>query len=85
MGNDKGKQGAAAPPQPWWLLYFAALIGGAILLADAFHYQPITRVTAKLGIGLLFSAFALLVGNGRTPGFLATALIWMSLIITFLV
>ncbi len=68
-----------------WLIYLAALVAGAILLADAFAYAPIQKLTARLGIGLLFSAIALFLGNGRAFGFIAVAILWIAVILTFIV
>ena len=72
-------------PQAWWLVYVAAVLAGAILLGDALGVRAIQQLTARLGIALLFSAVALLVGNGRPSGFVAAAIIWVAVIITFFV
>jgi hypothetical protein len=86
MGSEKGSGGA--PPkksQGYGLIYFALLLAGILMLAQAAGYHPLQRVPAKLAIGLLYSALALFVGNGRPAGFIATAIIWLSVIATFLI
>ena len=35
----------------------------------------------RLGVGLIFSALALLVGKDRPAGIIATAIIWIAIII----
>ena len=69
--------------QFYWLIYLALLLGGIILLAQAIDYIHLNKWTAKLGIALLFSAFALLVANGRKAGYAATSIIWIVIIISY--
>jgi hypothetical protein len=69
--------------QAYWLIYLSVLLSGLLLLTDALAYTPVQKITARLGITLLFSAFALIVGNGRRAGFVATGLIWAAVIVTF--
>lgn len=82
-----GGNGAAPPKpsQPYWLIYLAALLAGLMMLAQAAHYYPATKITAKLGVALVFSALAMFVGNGRPAGFIATAIMWVAVIVSFLV
>ena len=80
-GDDKPKEIKKA----YWLIYIALLIGGALLIADASQFAPLQKVTAKLGIGMVYSAFALFVGNGRAAGYIATVIIWGAVLATFLV
>jgi len=83
MGSEGGGEGKK--PQPYWLIYLGILLAGLIMLGDAAHYTPIQRIPAKLAVGLLYSAFALFVGNGRPSGFIGTAIIWAAIMISFLV
>lgn len=81
-GDDKQKDAGKA----YWLIYVALLIGGIMLISDASHQIAfLQRVTARLGIGMVYSAFALFVGNGRPAGFFATGIIWVAVLATFLV
>ncbi len=69
--------------QPCWLVYLALLIGGTLMLADAYQITHLHRWTARIGIGLVFSAMALLIGNGRWAGFMATAIVWLAVAATY--
>ncbi len=71
--------------QPVWLLYGALILGGLLFLAEAVGIAALQRTTARLGIALLYSALALIVGNGRTMGYVATAIVCLSALIVFFV
>ena len=64
-----------------WLVYIALVLSGVLLLGSALHIHFLTRLTMRLGIGLIFSAIALLVGKDRPAGIVATAIIWIAIII----
>lgn len=70
--------------QPYWMLYLAGLFGGVVLLADALGFAPLERVTAKLAIALIYSTFVLMTGKGKWVSTAATALIWATIIATFI-
>ena len=79
------KQPEAKPQrkmQVVWLVYAALIIAGLLLLADAFHITHLTRWTGKVGVCLLFSALALIVGNGRHAGYIAAIIVWMAVAAT---
>lgn len=67
----------------YWMIYIAALFGGLILLADALGFAPMQRVTGKLAIGLIYSAFVLMTGKGKNVSVAAAVLIWAAIIATF--
>lgn len=69
--------------QPFWLLYAALIISGALLIADALHIAQISRLTIRLGIGLLFTAVSLIAGKNQPVAIISIALIWIAVIITF--
>jgi len=69
----------------YWLIYIAALVAGALLIADAAGYAPLQKITARLGAALLYSAFALLVAAGRPSGIIATVLVWIAVVLTLAV
>ena len=73
------------PEQPWWLLYLTMLVGGMLLLSYVFGWFQMDRWTARLGLALVYSAFILLMGRGRTMGFICVAVIWIVAIATFFV
>lgn len=66
-----------------YLIVISLIISGILLLADAVHFYTISKLTVRLGVGLIFSAIALLVGRNRPAGIIATAIIWIAIIITF--
>lgn len=80
--NDK----PAVPPvaRPWWLLYLTLLAAGVILLADAYQLAHLHRWTAKLGIGLIYSAFVLFVGRGRPLSVVSAVIMGLTIIATFI-
>ena len=73
--------GKKSPKKMVWLIYAALILTGIFFLADAFNIGNLDRWTARLGIALVFSAFALMVGNGRKIGYIATAIIWLPLVV----
>lgn len=77
--KDKEKQ------QPFWLIYISIFLAGLMLLADAFHATALQKISARLGVTLVISAFNLIIGRGKPAGYIATAIIVVALIITFFV
>jgi hypothetical protein len=69
--------------QYYWLIYVAALLAGLLLIADAVSFRPVTRITARLGIALLYSAFAFMVGGSRGSAIVGTILVWLAVLLTF--
>ncbi len=70
--------------QPVWLLYAAAVVAGLLLLADGLNVTFLARVPAKLGIALVFSAVALLLDRSKNIGIIATVIVWVAVVVTFL-
>ncbi|MEW5795462.1 MAG: hypothetical protein AB1772_03790 [Candidatus Zixiibacteriota bacterium] len=78
--------GASAKSEPYyWLIYLAALLAGLLLIADAISFRPIAKITARLGIGLLYTAFAFIVGGARASAIIGTILLWLAVLITIFV
>ena len=77
----EAKTGKTPSKKMVWLVYAALVLAGILFVADAFNISHLGRWTARVGIALLFSAFALIVGNGRTTGYIATAIIWLPLVV----
>ena len=69
--------------QYYWLIYIAAILSGFLLLADAVNYAPVTKITARLGIALLYTAFAFMVGKARPSVYIGTILLWVAVVLTF--
>jgi hypothetical protein len=83
MRKDTNADGNAGRGKILWLIYVSLILSGAILIADAINFSILTKLTARLGVGLVFSAIALLVGKDRPAGIIATSIIWISIVITF--
>jgi hypothetical protein len=71
--------------EPLWLVYISAILTGILLIADSTHagfLLPLTRLPAKLGIALIFSALALLIGGDKRSGIAAAIIIWAGVLMT---
>lgn len=77
MSNDSPSK----QKQYYWLIYIAALLAGVLLIADAVNYHPATKATARLGIALLYTAFAFIVGGKRASATIGTILVWAAVLI----
>ena len=84
MAANEAPAPAKKRKQPVWLLYTAAVVAGVLLLADALNVSVLARVPAKLGIGLVFSAIALLLDKSKSIGIIATVIVWVAVVVTFL-
>jgi hypothetical protein len=71
--------------QPVWLVYLSLLLAGLLLLADAYGLTLLSRWTARLGVALVFSALSLIIGRGRTAGYIAAVIIWLAVLATLIV
>jgi hypothetical protein len=78
-GNSGGGKGGLL-----WLVYFALIIAGTLLLADAFHFRVLTKLSVRLGVALLFTAIALMAGKDKPAGIISIAIVWIAIIIVFL-
>ncbi len=67
-----------------WILWLALGIAGVMLLADAYNWTHLDKWTARLGITLIYSAFALLMTGGKTVGYLSSGIVVIALVATFL-
>lgn len=83
MGDNAESSGG--PKQPYWVIYLGLLLAGILMLAEAADYLPLQKISAKLSLGLLYSAVALYVGDGRPPGYIGTVIIWAAIILSFLI
>jgi len=83
--TDATADKAAKTSGPIWLVYVAAVIAGVVLLSDAMGWGPLVKLSARLGVALLFSAVALMIGRSRPAGIIAVAIVWIGTIITFFV
>ena len=83
--TEKTTPDRSRPGYPGWLLYVSLLLSGILFLAEAAHIYTLQRLTAKLAIALIFSAIALVVGKGKPIGYVATAIVWLTVIVLFFV
>lgn len=70
-----GTEAAQKSTEPYWLVYIALVLSGIILLGHTFHVAELTRWTSKVGIAMIYSAFALFMAKGTTPGWLSALLV----------
>lgn len=68
--------------QPAWLMYTGLILAGLVLLAQAFEWSSLSQWTAKVGIALIFSAGALLLGRGKSSAIIAVIIVWVAVILT---
>ena len=78
-----GSSGGKSSSGPLWLIWVALLIAGLLLLAEAFHIYQLTRTTTRLGVALVWSAVALMIGNGRWAGNMATVIVWLAVVLAY--
>ena len=64
-----------------WMVYVSLLLGGLLIIGDLMGWMHLYRWTAQVGSALIFSAVFLLIGNGRTSGFIASVIVWVSALI----
>lgn len=82
-GSQNGSPSGKKPY--YWLIYIAALLAGLLLIADAVSFRPIAKITARLGIALLYTAFAFIMGSTRASAIVGTVLVWLAVLLTFFV
>ena len=73
----------AKPVSSLWLIYAGFVVAGLLLVGDAYSLASLDRWTAKLGIGLLWSAVALVSGRGRWKGYASASITLLSVVATF--
>jgi len=69
--------------QPYWLIYIALLLAGIVLITDAYQVTQLQKWTARMGVAMIYSAFALVVGRGHPSGIIATIIICLAVLLTF--
>ena len=84
MAGDSG-QAAKGQDQRYWIAYIGLLIAGIILLADAYNFTQLHRWTARVGIALIYSAFALMLGKGQSSGVIGSLVVWAAVLLTLFI
>lgn len=82
MAKEDKKTLSDQHKQPYWLIYIALLIAGMLLLTDAYHIAHLNKWTARLGIALIYTAFAFLIGSGRWVVIPAVTIVWLGVLVT---
>lgn len=82
MPNSDNKPSPPKQKPHHWLIYVAAILAGFLLLAHAANFAPATKITARLGIALLYTAFAFLFGKARPSAYIGTILLWVAVVLT---
>jgi hypothetical protein len=82
MSGSKDSNAAGKKPY-YWLIYIAALLAGLLLMADAASFRPLTKISARLGIALLYTAFAFIAGGARASAIIGSILVWLAVLLTF--
>lgn len=88
MTATSAKDVAKAPPNAknqYWISYVSLLVAGILLLGDAYSWPHLEKWTARLGIALVYSAIALLVGKGNTPSVIGCVILWVAVLVTILI
>ena len=87
MANDKtvASNGKPKKQPPLWIVWVSLLLAGVLLLGEAVGIEFLRRIPMRLGIALVYSALALLVGNGRPVGYIGAGIVWAAVIIAFFV
>jgi hypothetical protein len=80
---DTNKTAATRSTKFVWLIYTALLIAGIILIGDALNISAVSKLTTRLGVGLVYTALALILGRDRPHGIIGVAIVWVAIIITF--
>ena len=70
--------------QHHWLIYIAAVLASLLLIADAANFGVATKITARLGIGMLYTAFAFIVAGSRPSTYIGTILLWVAIALAIL-
>jgi hypothetical protein len=68
--------------QRYWIAYIGLFLAGLILLADAYNMTQLDRWTARVGIALVYTAFALVIAKGRTSGTIGSVVVWVAVLLT---
>ena len=83
--NDKQPQAPAKSNKgAYWMIYLGLAVAAILLLGDGLSIPHLERWTAKVGVALLFTVLFLLVCRSMTRAIIASGIIWLAVIATFL-
>ncbi len=69
----------------FWMIYTSLLISAILLLGDGLSISHLEKWTAKVGVALLFTVLFLLSCKSQTKAIIASAIIWIAVIATFVI
>jgi len=69
----------------YWMIYTSIFVSAVILLGDGMALTHLNKWTAKVGIALLFTVFFMLVCKNQTKAIIASLIIWIAVIATFVI
>lgn len=84
MAESSSKTAVPTARSHDWLMWIALALAGIMLLADAYNWSHLDKWTARIGITLVYAAFALLISGGKTVGYLSSGIVAVSVVLTFL-
>jgi len=67
------------------MIYTSIFVSAVILLGDGMALTHLNKWTAKVGIALLFTVFFMLVCKNQTKAIIASLIIWIAVIATFVI
>jgi len=67
-----------------WMIYVSLAVAAMVLLGDGLAVSFLEQWTTRIGIALLFTTFFLLVCRNQTRAIIASVIIWLAIIATFL-
>ncbi len=69
----------------YWMIYTSLFFSAILLLGDGLAITHLDKWTAKVGIALLISVMFLLVCKNQTKAIIASVIIWIAVIATFVI
>ncbi len=79
-----GAQTTKANKGPLWMIYLSLIVAAMVLLGDGLSIPHLERWTARVGVALLFTTLFLIVCRNMTRAILASAVMWLAVIATYL-
>jgi hypothetical protein len=83
--ESNNPQTATIKKSSFWMIYTSLLIAAIILLGDGFAISHLNKWTAKVGIALTFTVFFMLVCKNQTKAIIASVIIWVAVVATFVI
>lgn len=88
MKTDRPSNSQSEEPikkSSYWMIYASLLISAILLIGDGLAITHLEKWTAKVGVALLFSVLFLLISKNQTKAIIASIIIWIAVIATFVI